>query len=126
MRKLVVLILAAVGLAAGPLLRGQADVEAVPSPVADVNVYGEYPLGYKLIITRWMEERLVDPASAVFEWSGEPRPGEVSPKKGGKYVGYIVDFKVNARNRFGAPTGKQRYQVVIRNGAIVWGGQPRS
>ena len=125
MRKLVVLFLTAVVLPTGPLLRAQTDIETVPSPAADVKVYGEYPIAYKEIITRWMGERLVDPASAVFEWTGQPRPGEVSPKAGGKFVGYIVDFKVNARNQFGAATGKQRYQVVTRNGEIVWGGRPR-
>jgi len=97
-----------------------------PPPAADVKVYGEYPMAYKEIVTHWMETRLVDPASAVFEWIGEPRPGEISPKKGQRVVGYIVDFKVNARNQFGAATGKQKYQVVIRNGDIVWGGRPRS
>ena len=49
-----------------------------------------------------------------------------SPPKGQKVVGYIVDFKVNARNQFGGATGKQKYQVVIRNGEILWGGRPRS
>ena len=126
MRKLVVLFLAVVTLSAGPLLRAQTDIEVVPSPAADVKVYGEYPIAYKEITTRWMEQRLVDPPSAVFEWTGQPRPGEVSPKKGEKFVGYIVDFKVNARNQFGGATGKQRYQVVVRNGEIVWGGRPRS
>ena len=126
MRKLVVLFLAAITLSAGPPLRAQTDIEVVPSPAAGAKVYGEYPIAYKEIITRWMGERLVDPPSAVFEWTGQPRPGEVAPKKGEKFVGYIIDFKVNARNQFGAATGKQRYQVVIRNGEIVWGGRPRS
>jgi hypothetical protein len=120
------LLLAVVAFPAGSLLRAQTEIQVVPSPAADPKVYGEYPIAYKEIITRWMESRLVDPASAVFEWIGEPRPGEVSPKKGQKVVGYIVDFKVNARNQFGAPTGKQRYQVVIRNGEVIWGGRPRS
>lgn len=107
--------------------RAQTEIEVVPPPppAVDTKVFGEYPMAYKEIITRWMEARLVDPASAVFEWIAEPKTGELSPKKGQRVVGYIVDFKVNARNQFGAPTGKQRYQVVIRNGDVVWGGRPR-
>ena len=107
--------------------RAQTEIEVVPAPATtpDAKVYGEYPLAYKEIVTRWMEGRLVDPASAVFEWLAEPRAGELSPKKGQRFVGYIVDFKVNARNQFGGATGKQRYQVVVRNGEVVWGGRPR-
>lgn len=126
MRTLFALLLAAVVFPAGSLLRAQTEIEVAPARAADTKVFGEYPIAYKEIITRWMETRLVDPASAVFEWIGEPRSGEVSPKKGQRVFGYIVDFKVNARNKFGAPTGKQRYQVVIRNGDVLWGGRPPS
>jgi hypothetical protein len=126
MRKLIVILLTVVAFPASSIVRAQTEIPVVPSSAADAKVYGEYPMAYKEMITRWMETRLVDPASAVFEWMGEPRPGELSPKKGERVVGYIVDFKVNARNQFGAATGKQRYQVVIRNGDVVWGGRPRS
>lgn len=97
----------------------------VPKPSADAKVYGENPLGYKQIITYWLQTKLADPASAVIEFPAAPKPGEYKTQKGETYVGYIVDFKVNARNQFGAPTGKQRYRVVIRNGDVVWGGRPR-
>lgn len=111
-------------------LTAQDEIQVVPPPAAtsaaDGKIYGEYPIAYKEIITRWLETRLVDPASAVIEWMGDPKPGELSPKKGQRAVGYIVEFKVNARNQFGAPTGKQRYQAVIRNGDVLWGGHPRS
>ncbi len=104
--------------------RAQTEIEVVP-PAADAKIYGEYPLAYKDIITRWMSERLADPESAVYEWPSQPQAGEYQPKKGQRLVGYIVDFKVNARNQFGAPTGKQHYRVVIRNGDVLWGGHPR-
>ena len=54
-----------------------------------------------------------------------PKAGEYKTQKGATFVGYVVDFKVNARNQFGAPTGKQNYRVVIRNGEVIWGGRPR-
>jgi hypothetical protein len=32
-----------------------------------------------------------------------------------------VNFKVNARNRFGAYTGKQKHGALIRNGEVIKG-----
>ncbi|MDQ6624560.1 MAG: hypothetical protein M3Y69_00245 [Verrucomicrobiota bacterium] len=101
----------------------QNDIEVVSA--GDPKVYGEYPIAYQEIITRWLETKLADPASAVIEWPAAPKPGEYKTMKGQRYVGYVVDFKVNARNQFGAYTGKQKYRVVIRNGEVAWGGRPR-
>jgi len=40
--------------------------------------------------------------------------------KGSEAVsGYLVNFTVNARNRFGSYTGKQKHSVLIRNGAVI-------
>ncbi len=109
------------GLSAAP---APNEVQVVPA-AADPKVYGQYPIAYKEIITRWLGTKLVDPASAVVDWTEIPKPGEYKTQKGETFVGYVVDFKVNARNQFGGPTGKQRYRVVIRNGDVVWGGRPR-
>ena len=103
----------------------QNEIQVLP-PAADAKIYGEYPIAYKETITKWMAERLTDPASAVYEWTSEPKQGEYTPKGQARLVGYLVDFKVNARNQFGAATGKQKYQVLIRNGEVLWGGRPRS
>lgn len=104
----------------GSPARGQTEIEIV----ADSKTYGEFPIAYREIITKWLETRLLDAASAVIEWE-EPKTGEVpGPKKGQRLVGYAVDFKVNSRNRFGTYTGKQKYRVLIRNGEILWGGRP--
>lgn len=92
---------------------------------ADAKVYGQYPLAYKEITQRWLETKLADPKSAVIDWGDAPKPGEYKTQKGERFVGYIVDFKVNARNQFGAYTGKQKYRVVIQNGNVLWGGHPR-
>ncbi len=106
--------------------RAQTDIDVVP-PAADTKVYGEFPVAYKEIITRWLETRLIDPPSAVIDWAEPPKQGEVPGPKGSdqRFVGYLVDFKVNARNQFGAATGKRKYRVVIRNGEVLWGGNPR-
>ena len=104
----------------------QSPVPAEVAPTTgDPKVYGEYPMAYRTIIQRWLEDRLVDPTSAVIDWGEPPKPGEITGPKKERFVGYVAEFKVNARNQFGAPTGKQRYQVVIRNGQVMWGGRPR-
>ncbi len=103
--------------------RGQTG--GTPAAAADPQAYGQYPIAYKEIITRWLATKLTDPPSAVIDWGEAPQPGEYKTKKGETITGYVVDFKVNARNQFGGPTGKQKYRVVIRNGDVLWGGHPR-
>src|SRR5215471_14038804 len=85
---------------------------------ADAAPYGPYPTNYKEIIMQWLNKQLIDPDSARIEWDGEPRPSDVG--KGSEAVsGYLVNFTVNARNRFGAYTGKQKHSVLIRNSEII-------
>ena len=87
-----------------------------PSP--DAARYGPYPAYYKEIITMWLNKQLIDPDSARIEWSNEPKPSEAG--KGSEAVsGYLVNFTVNARNRFGSYTGKQKHSVLIRNGEVI-------
>jgi hypothetical protein len=87
-----------------------------PSP--DPARYGYYPSGYKEIIMQWLNKQLIDPDSARIEWNEEPKPSDVG--KGSEAVsGYLVNFTVNARNRFGSYTGKQKHSVLIRNGEVI-------
>jgi hypothetical protein len=87
---------------------------------ADVARYGQYPIGYKEIVTKWLETKLIDPASAKIEWEGEPQPADLGTK-GQHLYGYLVKFKINSRNRFGVYTGKQEHAVLIRNGEVIKG-----
>ena len=88
------------------------------SPSPDTARYGIYPIGYKEIIMQWLNKQLIDPDSARIEWKGEPKPSDMG--KGSEAVsGYLVNFTVNARNRFGAYTGKQKHSVLIRNGEVI-------
>ncbi|MGI8430831.1 MAG: hypothetical protein ACR2MW_00875 [Chthoniobacterales bacterium] len=82
-------------------------------------VYGAYPSSYKEIITNWLSTSLGDPRSADIKFLGEPRPGELDVGKGQKVSGFLVDFSVNARNIFGAPTGAQKHTALIRDGQVV-------
>jgi hypothetical protein len=88
------------------------------TPSADTARYGPYPIYYKEIIMQWLNTQLIDPDSARIEWNGEPKSSDVG--KGSEALsGYLVNFTVNARNRFGSYTGKQKHSVLIRNGAVI-------
>lgn len=124
MRKTATILIGCV-LLFGGLARAETPTEIEVAPAEnDAKAYGEFPIAYKEIIQRWLETKLLDAPSAVIDWGEPPRAGEYKTKKGERYKGYIVDFKVNARNQFGAYTGKQKYRVVIRNGDVLWGGRP--
>ena len=87
-----------------------------PSP--DTARYGPYPTYYKEIVMQWLNTQLIDPDSARIEWSGDPKPSDTT--KGSESVsGYLVNFTVNARNRFGSYTGKQKHSVLIRDGKVI-------
>jgi len=67
---------------------------------------------------QWLNQQLIDPDSARIEWNAEPKQSDVG--KGSEVVsGYLVNFTVNARNRFGSYTGKQKHSVLIRNGETI-------
>jgi hypothetical protein len=88
------------------------------TPSADTARYGPYPTLYKEIVVHWLNKQLIDPDSARIEWNEEPKPSDVG--KGSEAVsGYLVNFTVNARNRFGTYTGKQKHSVLIRNGEVI-------
>ena len=97
---------------------------AAPAPeievIADPRVYGEYPRNYQEIITTWLATVLADPASANIQWGSAPQAAEVPDKKTKKRLtGYLVEFKVNSRNQFGAYTGVQKKSVLIRDGKVI-------
>jgi hypothetical protein len=88
--------------------------------VADPRVYGDFPKNYQEIITQWLNSTLVDAPSAQIEWVAAPRPGSLPEKKGGKALfGYLVEVKVNSRNRFGTYTGMQKHTILIRDGRVL-------
>jgi hypothetical protein len=89
-----------------------------PSP--GPSLCGPYPTNYKEIVNKWLETQLIDAASARIEWNGDPKPADLGTKDEHLY-GYLVNFTVNARNRFGAYTGKQTHGALIRNGEVIKG-----
>ena len=95
--------------------QSRAATEAV-----DPSLCGPYPTNYKEIVTKWLQTKLLDPASAQIEWEGDPKPADLGTK-GRHLYGYLVNFKVNSRNRFGSYTGKQAHGALIRNGEVIKG-----
>jgi hypothetical protein len=89
-----------------------------PSP--DAERYGPYPTNYKEIVTKWLETQLIDASSARIEWSGDPKPANLGTNDKPLY-GYLVNFKVNARNRFGSYTGMQSHGALIQKGEVIKG-----
>ena len=95
-------------------------MQVIAETQADMALYGAYPANYKEIVTLWLNKQLIDPDSARMEWNGEPKPADLG-KNGEHLYGYLVNFTVNARNRFGGYTGKQKHAVLIRNGEVIKG-----
>jgi hypothetical protein len=88
---------------------------------ADPAVYGEYPKNYQDIIMKWLETKLADPKSAQIEWTSPPKPADLPGPNGKRLHGYLVEFKLSARNQFGAYTGKQKHGALIRDGNVIKG-----
>ena len=87
---------------------------------ADPKLHGPAPTNYQEIITNWLQTVLIDAPSAQIEWISGPKPGAMPEKKNGNPLfGYLVEFRLNSRNRFGAYTGMQRKTVLIHDGQVV-------
>lgn len=87
---------------------------------ADPKLHGKYPANYQEIINNWLQTVLVDGASARIEWVSGPKPGTMPEKKNGNALfGYLVEFRLNSRNRFGTYTGMQRKTVLIHDGEVI-------
>ena len=88
------------------------------NPAPDPSLCGTFPKLYKEIIWNWMQTNLVDANSAKLEWAEEPKPADLGTA-GQHLYGWLVNFKVNARNRFGSYTGKQAHAALIRDGQVT-------
>ena len=93
---------------------------AADAPAVDPALCGPYPKNYKEVIWNWMQGVLLDADSAKIEWQGDPKPADLG-KDGQHLYGWLVEFKVNSRNRFGAYTGKQTHGALIRDNQVVRG-----
>jgi hypothetical protein len=109
--------LVALAFAIVPIASAQTGVMEVG---ADPALHGAYPTNYQEIVTSWLQTVLIDPVSAQIEWVTAPKPGTMPEKNHGKALfGYLVEFKLNSRNRFGAYTGMQKKTVLIHDGQVI-------
>lgn len=67
-----------------------------------------------------MQANLVDAGTAKIEWEAEPVCTDIGQNGQHSYA-WLVNFKVNARNRFGSYTGFQKHGALIRDGQVVKG-----
>jgi hypothetical protein len=102
------------------LLISSASHLVAENPAPAASLCGPYPTDYKEIVMKWLETQLLDASTARIDWQGDPKPADLG-KNGEHFYGWMVDFKVNARNRFGAYTGKQQHGALIRDGQVVKG-----
>jgi len=86
----------------------------------DPALCGPYPKNYKEIVWNWMQGMLLDADSAKIEWQGDPKPADLG-KNGQHIYGWLVEFRVNSRNRFGQYTGKQSHGALIRDDHVIKG-----
>lgn len=112
-------LVALLGLTALHVLPGEPLPGVPPEAAKNAEVYGQYPLGYKEIVTQWLHTRLIDPDTAVVEFITEPKIAELAGKNGERLFGYLVEYRVNSRNKFGAYTGMQKKGALIRNGEVI-------
>ena len=101
-------------------LVGHASGQPQQSPPGNPALYGAYPANYKEIVMNWLNQQLVDAPSARIDWTSEPKPVDLG-KNGQHVYGYLVTFEVNARNRFGGYTGKQKHGALIKDGQVIKG-----
>ncbi len=120
MKKAAFILLALVTLGVPLLIAAEpTPAESIPPEnVGDPAVYGEYPKNYKSVVLNWLADKLADFASSQVVWGDPPKPSEL-PGKDGKLKGYLVEFKVNSRNQFGAYTGMQKHGALIRDGKVI-------
>ncbi len=90
------------------------------SPAPDASLCGPFPKNYKEIVWNWMKGVLLDADSAKIEWQGDPKPADLG-QNGEHLYGWLTEFRVNSRNRFGAYTGKQSHGALIRDNQVIKG-----
>ena len=93
---------------------------SVSAQNVDSALCGPYPKNYKEIVWNWLQGMLLDADSAKIEWQGDPKPGDLG-KNGEHIYGWLVEFRVNSRNRFGQYTGKQSHGALIRDNQVIKG-----
>lgn len=89
-------------------------------PEADAN-YGSTPVNYELAIKEYFESVLIDSESARYKFSQPVKAYENEGLLAGGevlWLGYLIETKVNAKNRLGGYVGYQPYVVLFKGNDI--------
>ena len=85
-----------------------------------LNDAGEQPDNYQDILKSMWNDRLIDPYSAKYEF-GNPEHGWIKNRSTSHQIrgAWIVIYSVNAKNKLGGYTGKEKHIVFFNNGRII-------
>jgi hypothetical protein len=80
---------------------------------------GPFPDNYQELTRATFEYVLFDPFSAQYRFNA-PEKGWASNSRDGIRYGWHISGLVNAKNRMGGYVGWRPFNVVIRNGRVIW------
>lgn len=81
--------------------------------------YGTYPTNYEEVIKAYLGNVLKDPYSAKVEFVKGPSTGWYAQFNGSKFFGYRVCAEINAKNSYGAYSGKNTHYFMINNERVI-------
>lgn len=81
--------------------------------------YGPNPTNHEAIIKAYLEDALYDPYSARYSFEPPVRSYNraITPEQ--PIYGWVVCGKINAKNRYGAYVGNERFYFLIRDGQVL-------
>jgi hypothetical protein len=85
--------------------------------------HGPYPANYKEIVHNYIAKTFKDPYSVRDLEINKPTKGWFTGARifgePSAYYGWEVIFTVNAKNSFGAYTGRQQIDLLVRDGQVI-------
>ena len=109
----VVLLVATCGL-------NSCGIVAHPSPEELAQDVGLLPYNYQELVTNRIKSSLIDPYSAIVEFTSAPERGWLARMGYGRHIGWVGTVTVNAKNRMGGYVGSVPYEYCIANGTVTY------
>lgn len=108
---------------AATLLAGCLATQLPAERVAAANYGPPPPANYEALVRAKLSRSLLDPYSAVFEFTGPPRKSYTTSDYRISFpetFGWAVCGTLNAKNRMGAYTGATPFLIMFRGDIIVF------
>jgi hypothetical protein len=93
---------------------------AQPSPEELAQDVGPLPDNYQELVTNRIKSSLIDPYSAVIEFTSTPRKGWLARMGYGRHIGWVGTATVNSKNRMGGYVGPVPFEYCIANGTVTY------